>query len=68
LATTGSDGKVVVWDIESGGREAEFPQRSKPIWSVAWSSDGGFLAAGSGLYDRSTVNGKVIIMEAPPDD
>jgi WD40 repeat protein len=65
LATTGSDGKVVVWDSQTGKSLAKFYSGSRPIWSVAWSLDGGYLAAGNGVYDNHSVDGQIFILEAP---
>ena len=52
-------------NVSSGERVAEFWQSSRPVWSVAWSVDGSYLAAGNGVYNSRTANGQVFILEAP---
>jgi len=55
-----------VWDAGSGERLAELWKSSRPMWSVDWSGDGSYLAAGNGVYDNRTIDGQVFILEAPP--
>lgn len=65
LATTGSDGRVVVWDASTGQQAAEYRQGGRPTWSVDWSADGRKIAVGNGLYNNKSVDGSVVILEAP---
>ena len=65
LATTGSDGKLVIWDASSGVKKAEQRKLAQPIWSVDWTTDGRYLAVGNGIYNHSGFNSQVLIVAAP---
>jgi hypothetical protein len=48
---------------------AELKSDQGPAYSLAWSPDGSRLAAGSGVYDKATPPGKVIVWAVPsPED
>lgn len=66
LATTGSDGRVVLWDVQTGEQIVEFRQGGRPVWSVAWSPDGDYLAAGNGIYRNKNRNGEIFILKVLP--
>jgi WD40 repeat protein len=68
LASTSEDRKVRLWDAETGQRLVTL-KHSRAVWSVAWSPDGSRLAAGSGVYNKATPPGKVIVWAVPsPED
>jgi WD40 repeat protein len=49
LATSSADCRAVtLWDVATGRMRAQLPGHRGPIWSVAFSHDGGLLAAASG--------------------
>jgi WD40 repeat protein len=54
-----------MWNAQTGEGLARFYTGSRPVWSVAWSPDGGYLAAGDGVYDNHSVNGQIFILETP---
>ena len=51
LATSGSDGKVKIWDLETQKCVQTVSEHSDQVWGVAWSADGKRLASVSD--DRS---------------
>lgn len=63
LAAGGEDGRVRIWNAESGEVAATLPTDSQPVWSVAWSPDGGLLAAGN--TGSRVAGGTVSVWQAP---
>jgi WD40 repeat protein len=52
LAAAGQDGAVRIWDIARHWRRFYFTEHTNPLFAVAWSPDGRFVADASG--DRSS--------------
>ena len=52
VATAGADGKILFWDVQSGGKQFEF-DNSETVNSLAISPDGSLVAAG--LHDEIKV-------------
>ena len=52
LAAAGQDGALRVWDVARRVRRFYFPAHTNPLFAVAWSPDGRFVADASG--DRSS--------------
>ena len=66
LAAAGEDGNVRIWNVESGDVALTLPTDSKPVWSLAWSSDGRRLAAGNtGSAGPPRVGGTVSVWLTP---
>jgi len=63
LASTGEDAEIRVWKVATGQSIAHLRPASLPTWSLAWSPDGKWLAAGNGVYESKTINGKVLILD-----
>lgn len=55
FVTAGWDGNAVVWDYESGNRLLDLKHDGQRIYSVAWSSDGRWIATGSDDVARGYV-------------
>ena len=47
IASGGKDGKVLVWDVQTGFVYLTFAQHTKAVNAVAWSPDGTQIASGS---------------------
>jgi len=56
LASAGTDMTIRIWDLAARKKLATWHGQGEPIWSLAFSSDGGRLVSGSGSlgYARST--------------
>ena len=46
LASGGEDGRVILWDVESGEKVATLEGHTGSVWGVAWHPDGRTLASG----------------------
>ena len=66
LAVAGQDGGVRIWDVAKGDRLFYFPAHNGPVFTVAWSPGGLFLADGSKdrtvhvLSANGTLGGRVV--------
>ncbi len=67
LASTGEGADIRVWKVDTGQLLTRLKTDSLPTWSLAWSPDGKWLAAGNGAYEDKTINGKVLILDAPSE-
>ncbi len=66
LASTGADGSVRIWDVETGQLLARMESHSSAVWSAAWSPDGSRLAVGSGAYEAVSPGGTIVLIESLP--
>lgn len=49
LATAGKDGRVLIWDTDTGQLFAELRGHKAGVGAIAWSADGRFVASGDSL-------------------